>query len=209
VRAAHKKGESIPPFLAVLDSEKAALMETQYAMPLFKDKAIEWSTAASQISKATIQQIQPYIEAHFVVFKIDTHETEFIEAVKRGIKDGKLIRTPITPDNLKQVFDHWVEMIGKELEEAAQVDYASLFFADIMHDGQAKVLENLSARLVYDDSKPIFMLGGKNYRRIKSTVNTCSSGVTVCYRLTNAASRVRITRRSKWWIKPMICSQKL
>jgi hypothetical protein len=163
VRAAHKKGESIPPFLAVLDSEKAALMETQYAMPLFKDKAIEWSTAASQISKATIQQIQPYIEAHFVVFKIDTHEAEFIEAVKRGIKDGKLIRTPITPDNLKQVFDHWVEMIGKELEEAAQVDYASLFFADIMHDGQAKVLENLSARLVYDDSKPIFMLGGKNY----------------------------------------------
>jgi hypothetical protein len=163
VRAAHKKGESIPPFLAVLDSEKAALMETQYAMPLFKDKAIEWSTAASQISKATIQQIQPYIEAHFVVFKIETHETEFIEAVKRGIKDGKLIRTPITPDNLKQVFDHWVEMIGKELEEAAQVDYASLFFADIMHDGQAKVLENLSARLVYDDSKPIFMLGGKNY----------------------------------------------
>jgi hypothetical protein len=163
VRAAHKKGESIPPFLAVLDSEKAALMETQYAMPLFKDKAIEWSTAASQISKATIQQIQPYIEAHFVVFKIDTHETEFIEAVKRGIKDGKLIRTPITPDNLKQVFDHWVEMIGKELEEAAQVDYASLFFADIMHDGQARVLENLSARLVYDDSKPIFMLGGKNY----------------------------------------------
>lgn len=163
VRASHKKGEQIPPFLAVLDREKAAIMETQYALPLFKDKDIEWSTAASQISKETIKKIQPYIETHFVVYKIQTHETEFVEAVKTGIKEGKFIRTPITPDNLKQVFDKWVEMIGKELDGVDEVDYALMFFADIMHDGKAKVIENLPARLVYDGETPLFMLNGKTY----------------------------------------------
>ena len=163
VRAATKKGEDIPPFLAVLDREKAALMETKYALPLFKDKAIEWSTAASQISKETVKQIQPYIEAHFVVYKIETHETEFIEAVKTGIKEGKFIRTPITPDNLKQVFDKWVEMIGKELDGVDEVDYALMFFADIMHDGKNKVIDNLPARLAYEGDTPFFVHGGKTY----------------------------------------------
>jgi hypothetical protein len=163
VRAATKKGEDIPPFLAVLDREKAALMETKYALPLFKDKDIEWSTSASQISKATIKQIQPYIEAHFVVYKIETHEAEFIEAVKTGIKEGKFIRTPITPDNLKQVFDKWVEMIGRELDGADPVDYALMFFADIMSDGKSKVIEDLPVRLLYDGDLPIFFHNGKHY----------------------------------------------
>jgi len=163
VKVAHKRGDQIPPFLGVFDREKSALMETRHALPLFKDKDIEWSTAASQVSKATIKQIQPYIEAHFVVYKIETHEAEFIQAVKTGIKEGKFIRTPITPDNLKQVFDNWVEMIGRELEGVDEVDYALMFFADIMHDGKAKVVENLPARLVYDGETPLFMLGGKTY----------------------------------------------
>ena len=163
VRAAIKKGDDIPPFLAVLDREKAALMETRHALPLIKDASISWSTAASQISKATIAQIQPYIEAHFVVYKIATHEIEFIDAVKTGIREGKFIRTPITPDNLKQVFDKWVEMVGKELTGVNEVDYALVFFADIMHDGKQKVLENLPARLVYDGDTPLFMLGGSTY----------------------------------------------
>jgi hypothetical protein len=165
VRAAHKKGDDIPPFLAVFDREKAALMETKHALPLFKDKEIEWSTAASKVyaDKVNLQKIQPYIEAHFVVYKIETHETEFIEAVKTGIKEGKFIRTPITPDNLKQVFDKWVEMVGKELEGVDEVDYALMFFADIMHDGKAKVIENLPARLVYDGDTPMFVLNAKTY----------------------------------------------
>jgi hypothetical protein len=163
VKVAHKRGDQIPPFLGVFDREKSALMETRHALPLFKDKDIEWSTAASQVSKATIKQIQPYIEAHFVVYKIETHEAEFIQAVKTGIKEGKFIRTPITPDNLKQVFDNWVEMIGKELDGVDEVDYALMFFADIMHDGKAKVVENLPARLVYDGETPLFMHGGKTY----------------------------------------------
>lgn len=163
VKVAHKRGDQIPPFLGVFDREKSALMETKHALPLFKDKDIEWSTAASQVSKATIKQIQPYIEAHFVVYKIETHEAEFIQAVKTGIKEGKFIRTPITPDNLKQVFDNWVEMVGKELDGVNEVDYALMFFADIMHDGKAKVIENLPARLVYDGETPLFMLGGKTY----------------------------------------------
>lgn len=41
VRVAHKLGEHIPPFLAVFDREKAALMETKNALYFFKDKTIQ------------------------------------------------------------------------------------------------------------------------------------------------------------------------
>ena len=54
-----------------------------------------------------------YIGTHFVSFKLETHEQEFIETIKNAIKNGDIIRTQITPDNLKQVFDKWVEMIGR------------------------------------------------------------------------------------------------
>ena len=40
VRAARKRGESIPGFLAVIDRTKAAIMLTEHALPLFDDKAI-------------------------------------------------------------------------------------------------------------------------------------------------------------------------
>lgn len=163
IRDAHKKGEPIPAFLGVFDREKAALMETKNALPLLKDKTIAWPKNASAVSKECIQQIHPYIEAHFVVYKIDTHEPEFLQAVKTAIKEGKFIRTNITPDNLKQVFDKWVEMIGKEIEGVDEVDFALLFFADIMSDGKQTAMTDLPARLLHDGDKPVFMRGTKVY----------------------------------------------
>jgi uncharacterized protein with ACT and thioredoxin-like domain len=37
--------------------------------------------------------------------------------IKNAIKSGDIIRTQITPDNLKQVFDKWVIMIGNEIKD--------------------------------------------------------------------------------------------
>ena len=51
VDAALKKGESVPPFLAVIDTAKAALMKTTDVMPLFKDKSIKWGKSASQFEQ--------------------------------------------------------------------------------------------------------------------------------------------------------------
>ncbi|MDR2874359.1 MAG: hypothetical protein LBV44_00305 [Methylobacillus sp.] len=163
VRDARKKGEHIPPFLAVIDSEKAAIMETAKALPIMADKAIKWPKSASQVDKQIAAQVAPYIETHFVVYKIESHEKEFISAVKTAIKNGKLVRTPITPDNLRQVFDKWVEMIGREIEGVSETDYALLFFADIMHDGVKAAMADLPARLGYYDDKPTFLLNGKTY----------------------------------------------
>jgi len=68
VRDARKKGEAIPPFLAVIDREKAAIMETAKALPILADKAIQWPKSGSAVTKATAAQAAPYIEAHFVVY---------------------------------------------------------------------------------------------------------------------------------------------
>ena len=149
-------------------------MKTTDVMPLFKDKTIKWSKSASQFGPQTLEQVSSYIRSqsaplkfeqttleqvstyigtHFVSFKIETHEQEFISTVKLAIKSGEIIRTQITPDNLKQVFDKWVALIGKELSGVDETDYALLFFADIMHDGKHATHENLPARLLHDGEK--------------------------------------------------------
>lgn len=163
VRDAHKKGDHIPPFLSVIDREKAAIMETAKALPILMDKDIKWPKSGSDVDKKVAAQVAPYIETHFVVYKMETHEKEFIGAVKSAIKAGKLVRTPINPDNLRQVFDKWVEMIGQEIDGVSETDYALLFFADIMHDGVKAAIANLPARLSHIDGKPAFLLDGKFY----------------------------------------------
>lgn len=163
IRWARKHGEKIPPFLCVIDREKAAIMETERALPILLDKSIPWPKSASAVGKDTVAGVAPHIEAHFVVYKIETHEKEFLGAVKAAVKAGRLIRTPITPDNLRQVFDKWVAMIGAELEGVDPTDYALLFFADIMHDGKKAAMENLPARLLHEGDRPVFLLNGQAF----------------------------------------------
>lgn len=160
---AFNKGEHIPPILAVIDNEKAALMRTEDVMDLFKDKDIKWGKSASQFGKDTLERVSTHIGTHFVAFKIETHEKEFIESAKTAIKSGDFLRIKITPDNLRQVFDRWVDLIGKELEGVSDADYAVLFFADIMHDGKTATHDNLPARLLHDGEKPVFLFDGKSY----------------------------------------------
>ena len=163
VRAARKRGEAIPGFLCVIDREKAALMATEHAMPILEDKSITWPKSGSAADKALAAAIAPYVESHYVVYAIEDYEKEFIKATKDAVKEGRIIRTQITPDNLRQVFDRWVEMVGVELGVTSEADYAVLFFADIMHDGENAAMTNLPARLLYDGEKPVFLLHGETY----------------------------------------------
>ena len=163
VRAAHKRGEAIPGFLCVMDREKAALMATEHALPLLKDKDIVWPKAASAADMALATQIAPTIETHFVLYQINDYEAEFIKAAKDAVREGRIIRTPITPDNLRQVFDKWVAMVGVELGVKNEADYAVLFFADIMHDGRDEAMRNLTARLLFSGNKPVFIIGAEQY----------------------------------------------
>ena len=163
VRAARKRGEAIPGFLCVIDREKAALMATEHAMPLLKDKSIDWPKSGSAADKAFASQIAPTIETHFILYQIDDYETEFIKATKDAVREGRIIRTPITPDNLRQVFDKWVAMVGVELGVENEADLAVFFFADIMHDGRDEAMRNLPARLLFSGDKPVFIMGAEQY----------------------------------------------
>jgi hypothetical protein len=163
VRAAQKRGEPIPAFLAVIDRTKAAIMPTEHALPIFEDKNIVWPKSGSAAGKELAAHIAPYVETHYVVYDIASHEEEFIGAVTSAIKEGRIIRTPITPDNLRQVFDKWVDMVGSELGTVNPADLAVFFFADIMHDGRNEAMTNLPARLLFNGEKPVFLLNGETY----------------------------------------------
>lgn len=160
---AFKKGEEVPPFLCVIDTSKAAILRTADVLPLLKSKNIKWGKSASKFTPEALEEVSSFIGTYFVSFKMETHEKEFIDTVKRAIQSGEIIRTQITPDNLKQVFDKWVQMVGRELGGVSESDYALLFYADIMHDGKNATHENLPARLLHDGEKPVFLLNGKAY----------------------------------------------
>lgn len=165
VQQALDNGEEVPPFLCVIDTRKAALMKTADALPLLKNKKqpIKWGKSASGYTQEALDVVSAYIGTYLVSFKIETHEEEFISTIKNAIKSGDIIRTQITPDNLKQVFDKWVLMIGHELKGVAAEDYALLFFADIMSDGTVSTHKDLPAELLHKGGAPVFSLGGKIY----------------------------------------------
>lgn len=163
VQVALNKGEKVPALLAVIDTEKAALMKSADVLPFLAKKTVKWGKSASQYTQDALDTISAHIGTYFVSFKISTHEDEFISTVKDAIKSGDIIRTQITPDNLKQVFDKWVAMIGREIDGVLEEDYALLFFADIMHDGTVSTHANLPAELLHKNGAPVFTLGGKMY----------------------------------------------
>lgn len=163
VQADLNKGEKLPPFLAVIDRDKAAIMKTSDVLPFLAKKTIKWGKSASQFSREALDEVSTHIGTYFVSFKISTHEEEFINTVKAAIKSGDIIRTQITPDNLKQVFDKWVEMIGREINDVSEEDYALLFFADILSDGTYTTHSNLPAELLHKGDKPVFSLEGNLY----------------------------------------------
>jgi len=165
VQQALDKGEQIPPFLCVIDTKKAAIMKTVDALPLISNKKqpVKWGKSASGYTQEALDVVSAYIGTYIVSFKIETHEEEFISTIKAAIKTGDIIRTQITPDNLKQVFDKWVIMIGQEIRDVAPEEYALLFFADIMSDGTISTHANLPAELLHRGNAPVFMLNGKIY----------------------------------------------
>jgi hypothetical protein len=171
VRRARKSGlKHLPPVLAVIDREKAAILETELAMPVLEDDEIDWPKAASGVSKTCIAQVAAHIDGQFSTFAIANQESEFLTQIKSALIDGKIIRTPITRANLRQVFNKWEEMIGRELgvREGQEGDYAELFFADIMHDdvSDETAMNGLSARLGREGGTPVFYLRrGKAYER--------------------------------------------
>lgn len=163
VQAALDKGEYVPPFLCVIDCVKAALMKTEDVLPFLSLKTIKWGKSASDYTQDALDAVSGFIGTHFISYRIDTHEEEFINTIKTAIKTGKIIRTQITPGNLKSVFDKWVEMVGREIKEVAPENYNLVFFADIMSDGRISTHKNLPASLIYKDDRPSFVLDGKIY----------------------------------------------
>lgn len=163
VQDALNKGEYVPPFLAVIDTQKAAIMKSENVIPFLAKKTIKWGKSASAYTQEALDAISAHIGTHFVSFKIETHEEEFVNTIKNAIKSGDIIRTQITPDNLKQVFDKWVAMIGREIKDVPKEDYALLFFADIMSDGTISTHNDLPAELLHKNNQPVFSLAGKIY----------------------------------------------
>ncbi|WP_204378300.1 hypothetical protein [Hymenobacter lapidarius] len=163
VQQALNKGEYVPPLLAVIDTQKAAIMKSADVIPFLAKKTIKWGRSASGYTQEALDAVSAHIGTYFVSFRMETHEQEFISTIQGAIASGDIIRVAITPDNLKQVFDKWVAMIGAEINDVAPEEYALLFFADIMSDGTVSTHASLPAELLHRGGKPLFALGGKLY----------------------------------------------
>ena len=181
VYRAWDKGEHLPPFLAVVDTQKAAIVKTADMIPLLVKRNIKWGKRASDITPQALETVSQFIGTYLVSFKIETHGEEFVNTLKDAIKKGKIIRRPITPDNLKQVFDKWVEKIGREISGVKDEDYALLFFADVMSDGTVATHKDLPAQLIHKNNSPAFLMYGKLYE-LGSVKGIGSSGQSITAR---------------------------
>jgi hypothetical protein len=90
VQVALNKGEHVPPFLAVIDTEKAAIMKSADVLPFLAKKTVKWGKSASQFPQEALDEISAYIGTYFVSFRIKTHEDEFISTVKAAIQSGDI-----------------------------------------------------------------------------------------------------------------------
>ena len=78
VQQALNKGEHVPPLLCVIDTRKAAIMRTEEVIPFLAKKTIKWCKRASDVTPEALEAVSAYIGTHFVSYKIETHEDEFI-----------------------------------------------------------------------------------------------------------------------------------
>ena len=88
VQDALNKGDHVPPFLVVIDTKKAAIMKSEDVLPFLAKKTIKWGKSASAYTQEALDAISAHIGTHFVSFKIETHEDEFISTIKAAIKNG-------------------------------------------------------------------------------------------------------------------------
>ena len=72
VQDALDRGEALPPLLAVIDTEKAALMKTSDVLPFLAKKTVKWGKSASQYTPEALAEISAHIGIYFVSFKIAT-----------------------------------------------------------------------------------------------------------------------------------------
>ena len=86
VQQALNEGEYVPPFLCVIDCVKAAIMKTEDVLPFLAQKTIKWGKSASNYTQEALDAVSGFIGTHFVSFRIETHEEEFIQTVKNAIK---------------------------------------------------------------------------------------------------------------------------
>ncbi len=166
---ADKEGkQKLPKLLAVIDQQKAALMKTDDILDFLRRDTIEWGKSASNPSQEAVDEVSKFIGVHFVRYDIKKQGYDFRFAVRYARENGKFPQTKITPNNLKQVFDLWVEMIGSKIEDA-ESRYVELFFADVMTDSKIATHDKLNAELIYKKNEPAFLvllkINGKTYEK--------------------------------------------
>ena len=92
VRSARESGSAhLPPLLAAIDREKAAILETADAMSMRHDDGIDWPKAASGVSKTCIAQVAAHIDGQFSTFTIANQESESLSQIKSALIDDRII----------------------------------------------------------------------------------------------------------------------
>ncbi|MGU9963770.1 MAG: hypothetical protein ACNYPD_06650 [Candidatus Halichondribacter symbioticus] len=165
VNKALEDGEYTPPLLAVVDQQKAALIRTSDVRQFLKNGTIKWGKSASQFTQETLDEVSKYISTYFVQYDIETQSDLFIQRFMHARQHDDFLRTPIVPKNLKKIFKIWMEAVGSEIANVKkEEDYARLFFADLMNDGEKPVQDELPAEFIISLGRTAFLLDGTRYR---------------------------------------------
>src|SRR5574344_548967 len=182
------RGDNLPKFLAVANRFLFAIVELNKIIDDLKTNDVNWVFEPCKPTLDAIDFVEQKLSKHFRVFNVEKEERYIKDYYDKAIKDGVLLKTDITINNIQKVYKDWYDNIGQYItdddgknislnqksfipKDKKYRDYSnifiSLFYADIFRTdfSQHHKGEKNTAIISYDNNgKPYFTLYGIYYR---------------------------------------------
>src|SRR5574344_1021281 len=188
VITAIKNGEELPKFLVVANRYLFVIVEMNKIIDNLKHNKMDWSFTPSKPSMEAIDFVEHKTSMYFRMFNVEKEEVYLREYYDNAIKNGVIIKTDITINNIQDVYKMWYDCIGQYIIDLnkktklskIQLNYIpknkdyrdisnifiSLFYADIFRTdfSQHDIDNKDTAIITYSNNAiPYFILNNKQY----------------------------------------------
>jgi hypothetical protein len=137
---AHKVKEykELPIYFGCFNAENGAIIENAQATDVFLHTDINWNQTPSKLDKKTVERIK-FLLKEVPTFSLD----DFGKKLKEIEAKGKLSKGEITKNNFLSIYQHWLEEVGRHINEVEGIKKEDCYLADLMTDGSKSIAEKL------------------------------------------------------------------
>ena len=113
VITAIKDGRELPKFLIVANRFLFVMVETSKILNDLKHNDVDWSFTPSKPTMEAIDFVEQKTSMFFRMFNVKKEEKYIKEYYEKAVKNGTIIKTDITVNNIQDVYKNWYDCIGQ------------------------------------------------------------------------------------------------